>query len=334
MRRLLFLIATLAAPGALAAADDYELQLPHGLPEMTIPSDNPLTKEKIELGKQLFFDKRLSIDNTISCASCHDPQHGWSNNDRFATGFKGQRGGRSAPTILNSGYFYFQFWDGRAKHVEGQALGPIENPIEMAMPLADVIEKLNKIEGYREQFQKVFDTDVTSENLAKAIGAFERTINSGNAPFDRYKSGDKDALSEAAERGRDIFFNKAKCSSCHSGPHFSDGGFHNIGVGMDGEKPDLGRFAETNLGGDKGSFKTPTLREIARTAPYMHDGSLATLADVIDYYDKGGVPNEFLDEEIFPLKLSDQEKKDLETFLREGLSSKDYPLMKPPELPK
>lgn len=328
---LLIFVVVFAAP--MFAQEDFKLQTPLGLPKMRLPSDNPLTKAKIELGKQLFFDKRLSIDDTVSCSSCHDPKHGWSNNDRFATGFKGQQGGRSAPTVLNSGYFYFQFWDGRAKHVEGQALGPIENPIEMAMPLTQVVEKLNKIEGYKKQFQEVFNTDVTSENIAKAVGAFERTINSGNAPYDQFKAGDEDALSAAAKRGMDVFFNKANCSSCHSGPHFADGGFHNIGVGMDAEKPDLGRFTQTDLVGDKGSFKTPTLRDIARTAPYMHDGSIATLEDVVEYYNKGGIKNEFLDEELFALKLSDQQKKDLVTFLKEGLASEDYPLVEPPELP-
>ena len=305
-----------------------------GLRPMRIPKDNPLSKAKIELGKQLYFDPRLSVDDTISCASCHDPKQGWSNGAAFATGVRGQVGGRSAPTIINSGYQYFQFWDGRALHVEGQALGPIQNPIEMDLTLEDLVVKLNKIEGYRRQFQEAFGTDVTSDGIAKAIGAFERTVLSGNAPYDHFKAGDKTALSEAAQRGFKVFFNKASCSACHAGPNFSDGAFHNLGVGIKSEKPDLGRYTETKLEGDRGSFKTPTLREIARTAPYMHDGSLKTLEEVVDFYNKGGIPNPQLDEEIFPLKLTDQQKADLITFLTEGLSSPDYPDIEPPTLPK
>jgi cytochrome c peroxidase len=300
---------------------------------MRIPSDNPLTREKLELGKQLYFDPRLSRDDTISCASCHDPAKGWSNGERFATGVRDQVGGRSAPTIINAGYGMFQFWDGRAKHVEGQALGPIQNPIEMDLTLEELVEKLNKIDGYRTQFQAVFGTDVTAENIAKAIGAFERTILSGNAPFDRHKAGEQDALSEAARRGMDVFFNVGRCSVCHAGAQFTDGAFHNIGVGINDEKVDVGRFEHSKLLGDRGAFKTPTLREIARTAPYMHDGRLATLEEVVEYYDKGGEPNPQLDEEVFPLELTDQQREDLVTFLKEGLSSPDYPLVEAPELP-
>jgi cytochrome c peroxidase len=180
----------------------------------------------------------------------------------------------------------------------------------------------------------VYGTEVTSEGVANAIGAFERTILAGDAPFDRFKAGDESALSESAQRGMKVFFNKASCSACHAGPNFTDGAFHNVGIGIDQPEPDVGRFAESGLEGDRGSFKTPTLREIARTAPYMHDGSLATLEDVIEHYNKGGIPNPQLDEEIFPLKLSDQDKADLITFLKEGLSCDSYPLVEPPELPK
>jgi cytochrome c peroxidase len=338
MRRnslLWFGVSLLCLPlGQLPAQENsFDLKIPAGLPKMRIPNDNPLTAEKVELGKQLYFDKRLSQDNTVSCASCHDPAKGWSNAESFATGFQGQKGGRSAPTVVNSGYHFFQFWDGRAKHVEGQALGPIQNPIEMAMEMGPLVERLNTIPGYREQFQKVFKTDVTEEGIAKAIGAFERTLLAGDAPYDRYKAGDKTALSEGAERGMKIFFNKGHCSACHSGPLFTDGAFHNIGVGWSNENPDLGRFVESKLDGDKGSFRTPSLRDIVLTAPYMHDGSEATLEDVVEYYNKGGNKNPYLDEEIFPLNLTDQEKSDLVSFLKEGLTSSVYPKMDPPELP-
>lgn len=336
MRQLVLLaglFATLAG-WPLVTAQDYELELPAGLKSMKIPRSNPLTKEKIELGKQLYFDPRLSRDNTVSCASCHDPKLGWSNGEAFATGIDGQVGGRSAPTIINSGYSYFQFWDGRAIQLEGQALGPIQNPIEMDLDLETLVEKLKGVQAYREQFKEVFGGDITADGVAKAIASFERTILSGDAPYDRFKAGDESALSAEAKRGMELFFGKAKCSACHSGSNFSDGAFHNIGVSIDKEEPDLGRHVVTKLGGDKGSFKTPTLREIARTAPYMHDGSEKTLRDVVVYYNRGGNKNPQLDEAIFPLKLTEQEIDDLVTFMEEGLSSHNYPEVEPPDLPK
>jgi cytochrome c peroxidase len=317
----------------LAAADKDPLKVPLGLKPVPVPEDNPTMPEKVALGKQLYFDPRLSCDDTVSCASCHDPKKGWSNDERFATGVRSQLGGRSAPTIINSAYSPLQFWDGRANQLEGQALGPIANPIEMDHKLEDCVVKLNKIPGYRQQFQKVFGTDVTPENIAKAIAAFERTVLSGNAPYDKFKAGEKDALSEAAQRGMKLFFGKARCASCHSGAVFSDQSFHNIGVGIKARNPDLGRYEVTKVVGDKGAFKTPGLRDIARSKPYMHDGSLKTLEEVIDYYDQGGVPNPQLDEEIFPLKLTAQEKVDLVTFLKEGLASSEYPDIEPPQLP-
>jgi cytochrome c peroxidase len=321
--------------GAVARGHDKAtLAVPKGLAKMPIPQDNEHAADKVNLGKQLYFDPRLSSDNTVSCATCHDPAKGWSNGEPVATGIRGQKGGRSAPTIINAGYQHFQFWDGRALKLEGQALGPIQNPIEMDMKLDVLVEKLNQIPGYRKQFHAVYGTDATPENIAKSIAAFERTVLSGDAPYDRFKAGDKNALSAAAQRGFEVFFNKAHCSACHQGSNFTDGAFHNLGVSIDHPEPDIGRQAETKLLGDRGSFKTPTLREIARTAPYMHDGSLKTLEDVVDYYVKGGTPNPQLDEEIFPLKMTAQEKADLVTFLKEGLSSDSYPLIEAPKLPE
>jgi len=323
-----------AAAAGIAAASDADLAKPPlGLKALTIPADNPLTAEKVELGKQLYFDKRLSRDDTIACASCHDPKKGWSNGEAFATGVRGQVGGRSAPTIVNAAYSELQFWDGRALALEGQALGPIQNPIEMDMSLDEVVAKLNKIEGYRTAFRKVFNTDVTSDGIAKAIASFERTCLSGDAPYDRFKAGDKAALSEAAQRGMKVFFGKGQCSACHTGGSFTDFSFHNIGIGMDKEKPDAGRFEVTKILGDKGSFKTPTLREISRSGPYMHDGRFKTLAEIVDYYDKGGFNNPQLDEGIFPLKLTTQEKADLVKFLTEGLAGTSYLDIEPPKLP-
>ena len=330
--QLLFFVVVVTGNSVGIFAEDGKP--PRGLVAVPVPKDNPQTAEKVALGKQLYFDKRLSGDNTVSCASCHDPKKGWSNGDKTAEGFGGQRGGRSAPTVINAAYQAFQFWDGRAKSLEQQALGPIANPIEMNLPIEKAVEKIGSIKGYQEQFQKVFGEPVTAENLAKAIAAFERTVLSGDAPFDRVQAGDESALSIQAWEGMQLFFGKANCSSCHAGPNFTDNGFHNIGVSFDAEKPDLGRFEISKLAGDKGSFKTPTLREIAKTAPYMHDGSLATLEEVVEYYDKGGTPNEFLDEELFPLKLSADQKAALVAFLKEGLSSKKYPDLDPPQLPE
>lgn len=308
---------------------------PLGLPPVPVPADNPMSPEKIALGKQLYFDGRLSADNKVSCASCHDPAKGYSNGDRFATGVGGKQGGRSAPTVINTAYGSLQFWDGRAKSLEDQALGPIQNPIEMNMTLDAVIKKLNGIEGYKTQFKKVFGTDgATADGIAKAIAAYERTVISGNAPYDRFKAGDTKALSEAAQRGMKLFFGKAHCSACHAGPNFTDNSFHNIGVGMDRKDFDKGRAEISKLAGDTGAFKTPTLREIARTAPYFHDGSAKTLEEVVDHYAKGGIPNEWLDEEIFNIKIAPAEKADLVKFMTEGLSSPDYPDHKAPELPK
>ncbi|WP_339732870.1 cytochrome c peroxidase [uncultured Gimesia sp.] len=315
-------------------AEEPVIKVPAGLPPIEFPADNLPTAEKIALGKQLFFDKRLSRDNTISCASCHAPDKGYSNADQFATGFKGQKGGRNSPTIINAAYNKFHFWDGRAGSLEEQALGPIANPIEMNLTVKEAVDRINAIPGYTKQFQKVFGSDATEENMAKAIATYERTILCGNAPYDQFKAGDKKALSEAAQRGMKLFFGKAVCSACHAGPNFTDNAFHNLGVGMDAKAPDAGRKVISNLGGDQGSFKTPSLRDIARSAPYMHDGSMQTLKEVVEHYNKGGIPNEFLDEEIYKLNLTPQEADDLVTFMKEGLSSSNYPEHKEPKLPE
>ena len=328
MIRLTCLFA-LALSG-LALPDRAFTAEPAGLPPIPFPQDNPPTDEKIALGKQLYFDGRLSADNKVSCASCHDPAKGFSNGDQFATGVEGKKGGRNSPTVINAAFQKLQFWDGRAKTLEDQALGPIQNPIEMNLTLEAVVAKLNGIPGYQSQFQKVFGTDVTSEGIAKAIAAYERTILSGDAPYDQFKAGNAAALSEAAQRGMKLFFGKANCIACHSGPNFTDNGFHNIGI----PGGDEGRFAVTKSEGDKGAFKTPTVREIAKTGPYMHDGSLKTLEEVVAHYIKGGTPNPQLDEDIFPLKLSPEEAADLVTFLKDGLSSASYPNQTAPELPQ
>ena len=285
------------------------------LPPAPVPADNPQTDAKIRLGAQLYFDTRLSADNTISCATCHDPRTGWGNPHPTDTGIRGQVGGRNSGTIINAAYMRFQFWDGRESSLEGQALGPIHNPIEMGETLDNVVRKLNAIPGYQQQFQAVFGTDVTTDGIAKAIAAFERTIVSGPSPYDRYVAGEESALSAAAVRGLHVFNGKGHCTPCHSGPEFSDQEFHNLGVGMDQAKPDLGRYDHTQKLADRGRFKVPTLRNIAETAPYLHDGSAKTLMDVIDVYNRGGVPNPNLDPLVMPLKLTQSEKADLVAFL-------------------
>ncbi|WP_437226972.1 protein kinase domain-containing protein [Planctomicrobium sp. SH661] len=318
----------------LRAERALALTPPLGLKAISIPSDNPLTQSKVELGKQLFFDRRLSLDSSVSCADCHNPALGWSDAKASSEGIGKQVGGRNSPSIVNAAYSKFFFWDGRAENFEEQALGPMMNPIEMGMPSPEfVTKKIAAIPGYKEQFNKIFDDGVTALNISRALAAFERTILAGNTPFDRFQAGDKTALSEAAQRGMEIFFNTGHCSACHAGELLTDHGFHNIGIGTGKVPRDVGREKETNLLGDRGSFKTPTLREIARTAPYMHSGELATLEEVVEHYNKGGDGNEQQDEEIFPLNLTEQEKRDLVTFMKEGLSTPDYPFVETPKLP-
>ncbi len=300
-----------------AASQRTKANLPLGLVESVWPAGNQYSAAKMELGRVLFFDKRLSADGTISCADCHDPNFAFTDGRAVSTGMRGQKGGRSAPTVINRLYSVEQFWDGRAPTLEEQAKGPMANPIEMGNTHEAVVAKLKSVKGYAPLFKLAFGSaEITIDLVAKAIATFERTIVSGNAPYDRYKAGNKTALSESARRGFDIFFNKAKCDQCHIGVNFTDGSFNNLGVGMDKPQPDLGRALYTKRATDNGAFKTPTLREIARTAPYMHDGSLATLEDVVEYYNKGGLPNPNLDQRMKKLDLTEQDKKDLVEFLK------------------
>jgi cytochrome c peroxidase len=328
------LLATLVACLTLAWSGGAlgQLLANGSLPPVPVPADNPQTDAKVRLGAQLYFDPRLSADNTISCATCHDPDKAWANHDATDTGIKGQVGGRNSGTVLDAAYMRFQFWDGRAGSLEEQALGPIHNPIEMGETLENVVRKLNAIPGYRRAFQEVFGTDVTTDGIAKAIAAFERTIISGPSPYDRYLMGDNDAMSPAAVRGMNLFSGKAHCTPCHSGAAFSDQSFHNLGVGMNRPDPDLGREAHTKKAADRGKFKTPGLRNIALTYPYLHDGSEKTLRAVIDLYNRGGVPNPDLDPLMLPLHLTDREKQDLVAFL-ESLTG-TLPVFNRPGLPE
>ncbi|MBQ12551.1 MAG: cytochrome-c peroxidase [Planctomyces sp.] len=331
-----FGVSVLCLAAVVAADKEDEPKVPFGLPPVTFPDDNPYSSDKVELGKLLYFDKRLSSDDTVSCATCHSPSKGFTDGAPVSTGIKGQKGGRSAPTVINRAYSTQQFWDGRAPSLEAQAIGPIANPIEMTNLKSEkaahgaVVDRLKKIKGYQSRFKTVFGaTDITIDHVGKAIATFERTVLSGNAPYDRFVAGDKKALSKSAKRGFDIFFKKAACDSCHLGFNFTDGSYENVGIGMDKPKPDLGRFVVTGKKSDRGSFKTPTLREIEHTGPYMHDGRFKTLEAVVEHYDGGGVKNPNLDRRIKPLKLSKREKKDLVSFLK-ALSGEGWQQIKAP----
>lgn len=298
---------------------------------MPVPADNPQTKAKVQLGKQLYFDGRLSADGKISCATCHSPKTGWAGHDATDTGIGGQVGTRNSGTVLNSGYMKYQFWDGRAESLEEQALGPIHNPVEMGETLENVVRKLNAIPGYQRQFREVFGTDVTTNGIAQAIAAFERTIVSGASPYDRYVAGNKRALSPGAVRGLALFEGKAGCVACHGDPMFSDQNFHNLGIGANSPKPDIGREAVTKNPNDRGKFKTPGLRNVAQTYPYMHDGKTPTLAAVVKFHNDGCGPNPNLDPQVKPLGLSVSEQADLVAFL-ESLTGPSPDVM-PPKLP-
>lgn len=288
------------------------------LPEMKHPADNPWSKEKEDLGRMLYFDPRLSGSNWISCMTCHNPGLGWGDGLPRPLGHGQKELDRHSPTIINSGYFEVQFWDGRAKSLEEQALGPIGSQVEMKQDLGELVKELEAIPGYVRLFKKVFPKEgIKKATIAKAIGTYERSVVSKNAPYDKYFAGDKSAMSASALNGMKLFFGKAKCSICHNGPAFTDSRFHNIGVKQHGPlKEDLGRYNVTKEDFDKGAFKTPGLRHITRSAPYMHDGSEATLEEVIEFYDRGGDVAENRSPFITPLGLATQEKKDLVEFMK------------------
>ncbi|MEO2018889.1 MAG: cytochrome c peroxidase [Fuerstiella sp.] len=331
----MFMFCAVVSCAVTGRCEDEEPTPPLGLPPVYYPDDNLYSKERAALGKLLYFDKRLSSDGTVSCASCHSVKAGFADGAAVSTGINGQKGGRSAPTVINRGYSTAQFWDGRAPSLEAQAIGPIANPIEMTNEKdpgrahQTCVDRLHKVPEYRARFSKAYgDEDFTIEDVGKAIATFERTVLSGNSPFDHYKNGAKDAMSASAIRGKEIFFNKTACDSCHLGFNFTDGSYANIGIGMDKPSPDLGRYVVSKREEDKGAFKAPTLREIEHTGPYMHDGRLKTLEEVVEHYDKGGIPNPYLDERLKPLKLTKQNKRDLVAFLK-SLSGEGWQ-MKPP----
>lgn len=284
--------------------------------EIPAPPDNPVTQGKVELGFRLWFEPRLSANNKMTCGHCHSHMSGFSNAERNALGVVGQRGKRNVPTTYGSAYIHASFWDGRAKNLEEQALMPIQDPIEMNESLPNVIRKLGEVEYYRWKFQEVFGTEITPEGMGKALASFQRALTLAPTPYEQYEQGNANALSPEQKQGMAIFFGKGRCFTCHRGPALTNQTFANIGVGMDQPEPDLGRYNVTKMEWDRGAFKIPTLLNIAKTAPYMHDGSLDTLAQVIEHYNQGGIANENLDPRIGPLRLSPEEKVALEKFLR------------------
>ena len=328
-------------------------------------AENPLTKAKIELGRQLYFDARLSSDGTISCASCHHPEDGYGRKTQFGVGVEGQTGDRHSPISYNRILSGPQFWDGRAKSLEEQAAGPIANPIEMGNTHEKAVETVNSIDGYRIQFEKVFPgEEISIDNITKAIASFERALVTGPTPYDHFETvrtiersyadeledleeedpelyaqyqvalAGSEKMTESAKRGRELFFSdRVGCTACHAGANFTDEKYHNLGVGMEVNEPDLGRFKVTKDEKDKGAFKTPTVRNIVNSPPYMHDGSQKTLEEVIDWYDKGGHPNPHLSDKVKKLNLTDQEKKDLVAFMVEGLTG-SFPVVEQSRLPQ
>ncbi len=311
------------------------------LPPLPIPEDNHLTPAKVELGKRLFFDPNLSGDGSLACASCHLPDQGWTTNTPLSPSYPTSMERRNSQTLINVAYNKALVWDGRAGALEKQALGPIQNPLHMNQNLDLLVEKLNAVPEYMEGFQKVFGTSVTPEALGKALAAFERTLVTRNAPFDRYMTGDWRAMSEGALRGMELFKGKARCILCHNGPNFTDSQFHHLGVPdtpllsdpvvqaairfdakrmnvpeYQSVKDDLGRYLVTKEEKDRGAFKTPTLRNVMQREPYMHNGVFHSPEEVVEFYNAGGGAVAGKSPLIQPLGLTAQEKRDLLAFLQ------------------
>lgn len=320
----------LIAPFVAACARTAEEPEPVAFPAlarydaMAIPADNPMTPDKVELGRQLYYDTRLSGDGQRSCYSCHLAENGLTDGRPLAVGAFDRTLTRSSPTMWNIGYHTAWYWDGRATSLEGQAkaawsggnMGASGN--NGAPSMDDVCAALNGIAGYQSQFQAVFGEGCTQDNVPKALAAFMRTIVSTDSAWIRFRDGDSSALSEAAQRGYAVFDQKAQCSRCHAGILLTDLQYHNIGIGMDAAEPDLGRHRVTQNDADRGAFKTPTLLDISRSAPYFHNGSVATLEEAVDLMIRGGIDNPNLDRaNLQPATLTAEERADLLQFLRE-----------------
>lgn len=319
---LMLLALGACAPEAPEETAEPVPEPPEGLESTTAlgpvpePEDNPTTPEKVALGHQLYYDARLSADGSRSCYSCHVCEHGLTDGKPVAEGALGRTLTRSSPSLWNIGYHTEFYWDGRAPSMERQAMAAWTGA-NMGADADEVVAALNEIEAYREQFQNVFGEDATPDNVVQAISAYERaTLICDDTAYDRWQRGDPSAVSEAAKRGAELFVAKAGCGNCHSGSLFTDMKYHNVGIGMDAEEPDLGRFRVTEVDADRGAFKTPSLRDIARSAPYFHDGSVATLDEAVDLMVGGGLDNPYLDREnLQDTGLTDDEKADLVAFL-------------------
>lgn len=313
---VLMIQADAQSPDEAVRMIDSLRELPVGLgnlPEVDIPRDNPASPLKSELGRRLFLDTRLSGSGTMSCATCHDPQRGFSDGRQRAVGSHGKRLPRHTPTLVNVGYNPYQFWDGRATSLEQQVIEPLTSPREMSMTdQGELIKRLDADPQYHAIFRVVFEAPPDMANVAKALAAYERTILSRGSSFDRYARGDKQALTASEKKGLVLFIGKARCARCHNGPNFTDNRFHNTGIGRD----DDGRFRVTKDLADRANFKTPGLRNVFQHPPYMHDGSLSTLGAVIDYYDRGGNAVRGKSAFIYPIGLSPVEKQELLAFLK------------------
>lgn len=329
--------ATEAAPAPAETKDAAAVstampKIPLGLPEFDVPKDNPMTADKIALGKLLYFDKRLSVDESVSCATCHDPTMAWAEHTPTSTGVHKKVGPRNSPTVINTAYAPAQFWDGREPTLEAQASGPMENPIEMGMTMDGVVERISKVPAYVEAFKKVYGTEVTKDGIVKAIAAFERTVLSGNSRFDQFAAGKEDALNEQEKRGWELF--KKDCASCHTPPLFSNYSYVNAGIGMDKENPDKGRMDVTGRKMDMGKFRTPPLRDVEKTYPYFHDGSVKSLDEAVAVMAAGGKANpnlSFAMKRVADSKLTKEQQADIVAFLK--TLNGEYPVVEPPKLP-
>jgi cytochrome c peroxidase len=299
------------------------LRVPLGLDAyVPAPENNAVTREKVELGRKLFFWKGLSRDRSLSCAGCHIPEKAFSDGKARAVGVRGQVGVRRTPNLLNRAWGRSFFWDGRAPSLEGQVLQPVLNPIEMDLHADEIVQRVRADAELRGRMRAVFGRDPEHEDVARVLASYVRSILAGDSPYDQYVAGRRDALSDTQQAGLKLFRGKANCVACHVGTTFTDERFHNTGTGWkDGAWIDPGRGAVSKDESERGAFKTPGLREVVRVAPYMHDGSLQSLEDVVDFYDQGGRENPLLDPEMRPLKLTADEKRALVEFLK-SLSGK------------
>ena len=290
------------------------LETPLGLGART--TEDPREAELAALGARLFFDPLLSADHSVACASCHAPERNFADSVPFSRGAHGRATARNTPTLLNRAFGQRFMWDGRAATLEEQVLLPISNPLEMDLPLSEAVTRLSADESYRTEFARVVGAAPDAHGLARALAAYVRRLVLGGSPVDRFRAGDFEALDDPARAGLWFYESRGGCWRCHSGPNFSDEAFHNTGVGAEGGEPEPGRAGVTGLAADRGRFKTPTLRGLASTAPYMHDGSLATLEEVVAFYRRGGNPNPGLDPALAPLEMSDADARNLVAFLR------------------